>query len=53
MARNAQDKAVATAKFFALRDSGYTGAIDHNGDPVPDVDAWIEQYRPPTEGDNR
>lgn len=29
-----RDRERADAKFFALRESGYTGPIDHNGDPV-------------------
>ena len=32
-------------KFFDLRESGYTGPIDHNGNPVEDLDQWIRDQR--------
>lgn len=32
------------AKFFELRESGYTGPIDHNGQPVEDMDQWIKDH---------
>lgn len=28
-------------KFFDLRESGYAGPIDHRGEPVEDMEAWI------------
>jgi hypothetical protein len=31
-------------RFFALRESGYKGPIDHNGQPVEDLDQWIEDH---------
>lgn len=33
----------ADEKFFELRESGYTGPIDQDGNAVQDVDQWIEQ----------
>ena len=36
----------AETRFFDLRGSGYTGAIDQDGYAVADVDAWLEQHRP-------
>jgi hypothetical protein len=35
----------AAKKFFALRDSGYRGAIDQDGNKVEDLDAWIDEQR--------
>ena len=34
----------ADDKFWALRNEGYTGPIDHNGDKVEDLDQWIEDH---------
>jgi hypothetical protein len=31
-------------KFFDLRESGFTGPIDHNGNPVDDVLQWIRDH---------
>jgi len=31
-------------KFFDLRESGYKGPIDHNGNAVEDLDQWIEDH---------
>ncbi|MGH3916354.1 MAG: hypothetical protein ACRDTC_23535 [Pseudonocardiaceae bacterium] len=31
----------ADERFFALRESGHTGWIDQDGNPVPDLDHWI------------
>jgi hypothetical protein len=57
MAKNAREQLIATdpnpeaaKKFFALRDSGYRGPIDQDGNKVEDLDAWIEQHRPTTGG---
>jgi hypothetical protein len=36
----------AESRFFDLRESGYTGAIDQDGHAVSDVDEWIEHHRP-------
>lgn len=35
----------ADKRFFDLRESGYTGPIDHNGQPVDDLDQWIADHR--------
>ena len=32
------------AKFTTLRESGYTGPIDHNGNAVEDLDQWIKDH---------
>jgi hypothetical protein len=53
MTRTEQQKADAARKFRALRASGHTGPIDHNGDAVTDLDAWIDQHRPPQSGEKR
>ena len=31
-------------KFFDLRESGYTGWIDQDGNAVEDLDQWIEDH---------
>ena len=31
-------------RFFDLRESGYTGPVDHNGQPVEDMGKWIEDH---------
>jgi hypothetical protein len=31
-------------KFFNLRESGWTGPIDHNGNAVADMDQWIKDH---------
>ena len=31
-------------KFFDLRESGYTGPIDHNGNAVADMLQWIRDH---------
>lgn len=33
----------ADRKWSALRESGYTGPIDHNGNAVDDMNAWIAE----------
>lgn len=33
----------ADDRFKALRESGYTGPIDQDGNRVDDVDEWIDQ----------
>lgn len=33
----------ADKRFFDLRESGYTGWIDQDGNQVEDADAWIDQ----------
>ncbi|GGM77421.1 hypothetical protein GCM10012275_55130 [Longimycelium tulufanense] len=38
-----QPETEADTRFFDLRASGYCGAIDQDGNPVDDVDAWIDQ----------
>jgi hypothetical protein len=37
------DRRNADKKFFELRNSGYKGPIDQDGNKVKDVDAWIKQ----------
>lgn len=32
-------------KFFDLRESGYEGPVDRNGDPVDDMDEWIRDRK--------
>jgi hypothetical protein len=32
----------ADSRFHELRNSGYTGPIDHDGNKVDDVDAWAD-----------
>lgn len=39
MARTQQERAEADAKFFALRESGYTGGIDQDGNKDNRYDA--------------
>ena len=31
-------------KFFNLRESGWEGPIDHNGNKVEDMDQWIGDH---------
>ena len=31
-------------KFFDLRESGWTGPIDHNGNKVEDLEKWIKDH---------
>jgi len=35
----------ADRKFFELRNSGYKGPIDQNGNKVANVDKWIKQQQ--------
>jgi len=44
--RRADDKpeTAADKRFFDLRESGYTGPIDHNGQPVDDMAQWIREH---------
>lgn len=32
-------------RFHDLRESGYRGPVDQDGNKVDDLDAWIEQQR--------
>ena len=41
---NNPERKEAVNKFWALRNEGYTGPIDHNGDKVEDLDQWIEDH---------
>ena len=34
----------ADDKFWALRNSGWKGPIDHNGDKVEDMEQWIRDH---------
>lgn len=34
----------ADKRFFDLRESGYTGPVDRNGQPVEDMDQWIKDH---------
>jgi hypothetical protein len=34
----------AQAKFTALRESGYDGPVDQNGNPVEDLAEWIREH---------
>jgi hypothetical protein len=34
----------ADAKFLELRESGYEGPIDQDGNPVEDLDQWISEH---------
>lgn len=42
--RPAAEREAANGKFRALRESGYTGPIDHNGEPVEDMAQWIKDH---------
>ena len=44
--RRADDKPETPAdkRFFDLRESGYTGPVDHNGNSVDDLDQWIKDH---------
>jgi hypothetical protein len=46
MSRRADDQpeTAADKRFFDLRESGYTGPVDHNGQPVDDLDQWIREH---------
>jgi hypothetical protein len=32
------------SKFFDLRESGFTGPVDQDGDAVEDMDQWIKDH---------
>jgi hypothetical protein len=34
----------ADARFWDLRNSGYEGPIDHNGNAVEDPDQWVKDH---------
>ena len=38
-----QPETAADSKFFDLRESGYTGPVDQDGDAV-DLDQWIKDH---------
>ena len=40
-----QPETDADRRFFDLRAAGYTGWIDQDGNPVTDLDAWLNQAR--------
>ena len=44
--RRADDKpeTATDKKFFDLRESGYKGPIDQNGNKVEDLDKWIKDH---------
>lgn len=44
--RRADDKpeTAADKKFFDLRESGYKGPVDHNGNAVEDMAQWIRDH---------
>lgn len=46
MSRRADGKTetAADSKFFDLRESGYTGPVDQDGNPVEDMDQWIRDH---------
>jgi hypothetical protein len=46
MSRRADDKpeTAADKRFFDLRESGYKGPIDQDGQPVEDLDQWIKEH---------
>jgi hypothetical protein len=31
-------------RFFDLRESGYEGPVDHNGNPVDDMGGWLDRF---------
>ncbi len=43
-ARPAEERQAADKKFRALRDSGYKGPVDQNGNKVEDMDKWIKEH---------
>jgi hypothetical protein len=45
MSRRPQEEIdAADANWQALRESGYTGPVDHNGNAVDDMDQWIKDH---------
>ena len=42
--RPAEERAAADKKWRALRESGYKGPVDHNGNAVEDMDQWIKDH---------
>lgn len=34
----------ADTRFFDLRESGWTGPVDHDGNKVEDMDQWIREH---------
>lgn len=42
--RPQEERDAADDKFWALRNSGYKGPVDHNGEPVDDMDQWIRDH---------
>lgn len=40
----------ADEKFFELRNSGWKGPIDQDGNKVDDLDAWIAEHSPDGKG---
>lgn len=43
-ARPAEERESADKKWRALRESGYAGPVDHNGEAVEDMDQWIRDH---------
>jgi hypothetical protein len=43
-ARPAEERQAADKKWRALRESGYTGPVDHSGNAVEDMDEWIREH---------
>jgi hypothetical protein len=42
--RPAEEREAADRKWRELRESGYTGPIDHNGNKVEDMAQWIKDH---------
>jgi hypothetical protein len=42
--RPAEERAAADKKWRTLRESGYAGPVDHNGNAVEDMDQWIKDH---------